>query len=279
MKGTAVRVTVDNIIRDIDMFIMTANITMVGWLQGFRQMILDATNDQVDIAPNLSIDLYGMQAQLADMQIADQVTSALQTQLASGAVDLSQVLTFETAQGTISTSLGTLLNNPAVVEAMSQQGRDAITNALALATQMGDQATYDALVPLALALDIPVAPITAMVSGAIAEGVAGVGSADFTVIVNPVSGTTVTSGFGATAPGSGTTAGAPGAGVPGFATGGMMPYTGLALIHKGERVLNPAETAAYNKGSNGNTFVINAYGQRPYELLEDMQRAARSRGR
>jgi hypothetical protein len=37
--------------------------------------------------------------------------------------------------------------------------------------------------------------------------------------------------------------------IPGFQTGGVMPQDGLAYLHAGERVLNAAETAAYDGGT------------------------------
>ncbi|HEX8073053.1 MAG TPA: hypothetical protein VF546_24110 [Pyrinomonadaceae bacterium] len=39
-------------------------------------------------------------------------------------------------------------------------------------------------------------------------------------------------------------------GIPGFQTGGVMPGDGLAFLHAGERVLNTAETAAYDSAAS-----------------------------
>lgn len=45
-------------------------------------------------------------------------------------------------------------------------------------------------------------------------------------------------------------------GVPSFHTGGVMPYTGLAFLHAGERILNPRETAALAGGGLGGNNTI-----------------------
>lgn len=68
--------------------------------------------------------------------------------------------------------------------------------------------------------------------------------------------------------------------VPGAASGAYILREGLTYLHAGERVLNPAETRAYERGGGGNTVIyLTAYGDRPRELLEMTRRAANDRGR
>jgi hypothetical protein len=47
--------------------------------------------------------------------------------------------------------------------------------------------------------------------------------------------------------------------IPGFASGGVMPHTGLAMLHAGERVLTPEQQASGGWGGNVN-ITVNANG-------------------
>lgn len=55
--------------------------------------------------------------------------------------------------------------------------------------------------------------------------------------------------------------------LPGYADGGMVMQTGPAFLHAGERVLNPAETRAYNSGMGGGGNVINVNGVQDVDSL------------
>lgn len=62
--------------------------------------------------------------------------------------------------------------------------------------------------------------------------------------------------------------------IPGFQSGGIMPHTGLAFLHEGERVLSPGETRRH--GGGGRTVVIEnlqVFGQSPYEIVDMLERA------
>jgi len=68
--------------------------------------------------------------------------------------------------------------------------------------------------------------------------------------------------------------------MPQLASGGYIAETGLALVHAGEQILNPAQTAAMASGGlGGNTYIINAYGDNPYAVAEMVNRANRDRDR
>ena len=46
--------------------------------------------------------------------------------------------------------------------------------------------------------------------------------------------------------------------IPSFQTGGIMPHTGLAYLHAGERVLNVEETQAFNRGARSGDSLLTA---------------------
>lgn len=73
-----------------------------------------------------------------------------------------------------------------------------------------------------------------------------------------------------------------GASLTAYHSGGMF-YSpngeGLALLRSGERVLSPDETRRYNQGGgNGVTINYSSFGERPYNALQKLRRAARDAG-
>lgn len=59
-----------------------------------------------------------------------------------------------------------------------------------------------------------------------------------------------------------------GLGIPAAAGGAMVDSTGLVLVHAGERILNPAETSAYNSGNGGNTINVSGVNDVDQFLFE-----------
>lgn len=133
-----------------------------------------------------------------------------------------------------------------------------------LATELGIN-TEDIIVQFGTALDAAAASknygVTITVDIAVIPGSVGF---DAQNLSGAIAGTV---GAGVAVNGAG--GGAP---IPEFATGGTMANEGLAYLHAGERVLNPAETAAYEAGlgaSGGNTGgnIININGAQDVDAL------------
>jgi hypothetical protein len=79
---------------------------------------------------------------------------------------------------------------------------------------------------------------------------------DVTVTANVHVNTNVdTAGFGVAAQTGGAQA-ASGSSIPGFASGGYINSSGLAYVHGGEMVLNPAQQAAFAGSGGGGTKIL-----------------------
>lgn len=298
--GAALAIVFDNIQRDLTTFFLESQAAVIGGIANLRQGILDATG--VDIAPTIEVNQYAIEAQLADIQVADAIESALSAQLAANAIDLGAMLNFETgtSQGTISDSLVNLINQPGIFDAMSLTAKDRLREALTIAFQQADQEGQETLIPLAAKLDIPIDSLKGQINTHIntaaqaqiykAESTLDMkvlpGAIDITAIV-----TRIISSLNAGVLGAVNSAGGGGGGggsglagarirVPTAATGAQVLSDGLIYAHANERVLNAAETRQYESGGGRSPVVVNltAYGSDPYDLWQMVQRAASEAG-
>lgn len=285
--GKALEIIFDNIKRGLERFFLGAKITIMGGIEDLRQEIINLTTGSalgtVDIAPNIDVDLRNAKLELAGMDLADVITEALGAQSAAGNIDMSQIV----RSGMIQLPLGEMIE---IVpdEAFGVRGRDAIVEALQTAVMTGDTEAFSALVPLAMELDIPIDPLIeqmrdiTLMAGA-AERYRATATADVTVVPGRiiVDALRVAVMSGIASIGTGGSGGGGGAGhgaqVPIFAEGGVMPYTGLAHLEAGERVLNPEESRNYNGGGRGggNTYHVTIYGESPYDLYRVLEQARR----
>jgi TP901 family phage tail tape measure protein len=132
----------------------------------------------------------------------------------------------------------------------------ALQEAITLAMENNDQGALSVLVPVATELGIDVNDLWAQYFAAATEAGA-LGTAEVTigaaVTVNPLSIdlSPVLAGINAAASGVGAGGARLTAGMPHLDTGGMVTGDGVAMLHANERVLNPAETKAYDSGGSG----------------------------
>jgi hypothetical protein len=136
--------------------------------------------------------------------------------------------------------------------------------AITQAMTENDQAALTALVPIAMEMGIDVNDLYAQYEAkAIEAGL--LGTAEITmmaaVTVNPASIdlSPIMSGITSAASGAGLPVSAL-PNMPHFDDGGTMATDGVAMLHAGERVLNPQETKAYEGGGAGGSTVVNFNG-------------------
>lgn len=286
MAGLAIAIVFDTLKRDLSMFFLDVQLAVIGHLGTFRQAILDATGGTIDIAPSLSMDTYAIASQLETLQLGDEVTRVLNEQLAAGTVDLGAGVQLETANSSISTALGNLLRDPALVDSMSVAGRESIQNALNLAVQTGDAATFAALVPVAADLDIPLQELVTQLDTAVTDAaMAQVYSAALTVNLTLLPGT-IDDGAVTGAIANSTQAATisrsarPGARAIGGAVLANTPYL---VGERGAELFVPSSSGSIVPngalGGGNVTVHVTAYGSAPHELLDMIQRAARESGR
>lgn len=196
------------------------------------------------------------------------------SQLASAIADPTAIQNAMTAAiGTADTSAMTALI-PLTLELASDpkaQMQELLMTALAAGGEGG--AAYQALLPMATELQIDTDNIVQQYQAEIAAA-ASVRTFDATVNANII--VNAASVQFPQFSGSGDFMIPGGPGIPQFASGGMMNETGLAYLHAGERVLNPAETKAYNAGAGNSSSggnVVNIYGVQDVDaLLFELQR-------
>lgn len=179
-----------------------------------------------------------------------------------------------------------------------------IVTQLVSAVQTGDQSLYTAALGMAVTLGLDPISIQEQVRAQVEAAAAGATpTANVGVTVNPtvanipgivgsvmaqiqgaLAGTGIGQGLGAVGNAlGGIIQTATGAGpIPQYASGASnINQDGLAYLHKGEAVLNADQNRDRMRGgggkSSGNTYVMNYYGQTPYDVLEMTRRAA-SRG-
>ncbi len=257
-------VNVRTMIRDIRETVMDAQILFAeGQINmGFR------------VAENEAF-LEGMGAQGAGMEIAKSLETSIQSYLSGETVNLdigglqwalSGAPDPETGavapEGMAQSILDNIVNPGAMQEAINQ----------ALATN--DQAALSVLVPTAIEMGIDTQVLwdqylaAATAAGELGTAEVKVGAA---VTVNPLSIDLSPVMAGISAAGGGIPVSALPS-IPHFADGGMMGDDGVAMLHAGERVLNPQETKAYNSGSGGGN-VININGVQDVDgLLYELRR-------
>jgi TP901 family phage tail tape measure protein len=281
--GLTLRLVGDKVKRDVETFFLNIQARITDFIANFRQRILDATGGQVDIAPEITLSNYDIERRLSEMQIADTIARTLTEQVGQAEINLGEMINVETAQASVSSTMEGLLNNPGVITNMSEAGKVAIESAISLAATNGDVGTYNALLPIATELDIPIAPMIEDNQLAVDEAALAPYDAtltvDMTVRPGAIDMTAVqaalTSRLNALANGSnggGFGVGVAPMGIPVGHDGLMMRSDGLAYLAAGERVLNPAETQDYERGG-GDTIIINAYAESPYELARMLDKA------
>jgi TP901 family phage tail tape measure protein len=291
----ALQIVLDRVKRGFETFFLEVQNTILTKVGDLRQTILDATQGQVDIAPQIEFSQADIQRQLADIQIADLIAQTLREQVAGGALDLGALLTGETAQGSLSVPLSDMIaiDPEGIAAKMGVEGKMAIQQALDMAVATGDEGAFLALVPLAPELDIPIAPMEQQLQIAVSEAAQARASAGVTadVTVRPGSirvdalrNAIVSRIQSIQVMGTGGGGGRAGQQPASFQHGGVMSYTGLAFLHQGERVLNRAETRAFDaagrRGGDGGGFMqVNVYGESAFEVLDMVERAARARAK
>jgi TP901 family phage tail tape measure protein len=154
-----------------------------------------------------------------------------------------------------------------------------LTEALDVGGPNGQDA-FNALVPMATEMQIDVPSLVDQYDKKLKEA-ASAKTYDVTVTANVHVNTNVdTAGFGVAAQTGGAQA-ASGSSIPGFASGGYINSSGLAYVHGGEMVLNPAQQAAFAGSGGGGTKIYNitVIGQAPHEVAGMVSRANKEQDR
>lgn len=196
------------------------------------------------------------------IETAQTLETQIRDSLAGGniSIDMSQFLTTDPQ------AIASKIADPLLIQ-------QALTTALG----EGDQATFDVLAPVAMQLGVDPEALKAEYQAKLdaAAGEEFAVSVNAAVTVNPASIdlSPIFAGINAAASGMGAGGARFTAGLPHLDTGGMIESTGVALLHAGEQVLNPAETAAYNSGgSSGGNSITFAPTMTVDQMLSDLAR-------
>ena len=191
---------------------------------------------------------------------------------------LSAALNDAVLSGDTETMAG-LMNVADLINFDPEELKANIQSSLAMAMAVGDDEGVDALLGVAVGLDIDLDMgfLDQIRADIEAQAIAATVKANINVQAN-VSGKTVDSiaNSGSTVSG--------GASIPMFHDGGIYRNPmgeGLALLRDGERVLTPEQTAAYDSGrGSGGTTIINysSFGETPYNAMRKIQRASSDAG-
>jgi TP901 family phage tail tape measure protein len=148
-----VEILFDNIKRGISWFFNNVQLDVLQFIESFRDKILEITGGRVDIAPDIAINRTVLEANVRNMQIADQVEDAIHRQLSEKKINLGESLNFEAEGATIAASLGALIADPAIIDSMALTGKMALQKALpqamADAFASGDIPQIEAMLPIA----------------------------------------------------------------------------------------------------------------------------------
>lgn len=264
----------DGIKRTMQGFFLDLQIKFGEWVSDLRQKILDVTSvlgegHQLDIAPNIDLQLNTLREQRGGFDIADQIYKDLAADLTAGSIDLSPELA------------GAIAWNPeAIAAGMSQSGRQAVQDALVMALSSENEAAYNVLLPLATELGINIDDLKTQMQTGVTAAAALDYSANVTVAVNLNPTFPNLTAFGQTVSGAMQSAAGISANVqspiavPAFADGGLMQHTGYAFLHAGEAVLTPPQTREYLNGSGGgNSISVSINGVQDVDgLLYELRR-------
>lgn len=175
----------DNVKRGFELFFLDVQMRITDQVSSLRQTILDATEGSVlgaiDIAPQINEVNVGAKSRIASIKFADAVTSAINTQLASGeGIDLGQAITVDSGTGfmRVNTALSAMLSDPTVIAGMGTAGKMAVEQALQFAFANADTDTVNALLPIAGELKIDTTSI-AHDSGIQAQLLSAIQTADW----------------------------------------------------------------------------------------------------
>jgi hypothetical protein len=230
----------------------------------------------------------------ATLALQDNLTPALaaaRTALDAFGDRVDEVIQRVQALGSLSASLAGLGEGGGSGKPLPYGAADTMQSALDTAAGGAEGVPYYTTIAVEADLAIPIPPLVTDMQMAIDEASSapfiGVATVDLTVLPGSIDISAVAaqlqsqlSGLGDSNGSSiGTTSALAGA-VPSFDTGGLMAREGLAYLHAGERVLNPAETRDYQRGGRGgsSTIVIHSYGSYPHELVNLIERTRRDRG-
>jgi hypothetical protein len=195
-------------------------------------------------------------AQTLETQIRDSIAAG------NVAIDVSQWLTTDPQ------ALASKIADPLLIQ-------EALTTALG----EGDQATFDVLAPVAMALGVdPEALRTeyqAKLDLAADQEYAVTVNAAVTVNPSSIDLSPVLAGIGNATQGKGFGAGV-GQGLPALASGGYIESAGVAMLHDNELVLNAAQTQEYMNGnrggsSSGNVVTLNS-NMTAEQMVADLER-------
>lgn len=290
MAWGSLQIIMDNIIRGITRWSLDLQLRILDFAMDLRQRILNISG--VDIAPTLDVTMGEVMVQMGQLNTADAIGQSLNAQLAAGGpITLGAMVDFDPTITGDEVSLDSLLNMAqftpegiqGLANSMSVSGKMAIEDALMHLAAAGDEGQFNQLVPLALALDIPTEQIWQDAQAAIHAGIndqSFTATAHVSVMVEPelnlsqLNASLNLGGGGKT--GTGNTL------VPSFDGGGEFHTNsskgGPAWLHDDETVRTPEQERALGRrgqGRGGDTYVVNSYGQNPYELTRLIERANR----
>lgn len=153
--GYSAQIIFDRIVRGIDRFVTDAKLRFLEFVQDFRDLVLQATGGQVDIAPEITLDTGQLRERLMDLNFGDDLKAALNASMAGGGeLDFSQLV----GTGDFAQSLSDTLANlqyltpeakQRIADSLGFEAKDAIQRGLMQAAQSGDMTALNQLIPLA----------------------------------------------------------------------------------------------------------------------------------
>lgn len=157
MAGDVLQILLDRMQRGIERFGLDVRRSVAEFVSGLRDTVLAATGGQLDIAPDLNLEIGDVQQAIADMDFADAMRDAINQSLSSGEdFDITQALFGpEGFQRTLTPSdIQSMIDFGAVEEGFGFEARRAVERGLRAALEEGDSENAALLEPLALALNI-----------------------------------------------------------------------------------------------------------------------------
>lgn len=301
MAPEAISIILDSMGKDFQRFWIELQLNAMQGVLGMRDMIMEATGGEIDIAPNLHIAATELEFDLTNINLAEQLESGLRNQMAGGEINLDSMMA-DMGEGVMMPIADMIAIDPAgIAEKIGEPGRQAVADALAMAFAEGDQAAISVLTPIANELELDVEAIrNDMADGIASQDYEALATVDVTVAAGYINfdplNAAVNSAVGTAVQNA--AAGQPTPSVSGGSGGGTSPATlessghtggvfrhpageGWAFLKTGEIVQTPEQRHSTGKGNGkgGDTFYVQSYGQHPSELTRMIDRTRKDAGR
>jgi TP901 family phage tail tape measure protein len=285
------QVITDNIKRGIELFVLDIQMRIMDFLVNVRGLVLDASAGRIDIAPNIVMDRNKVVGQIAQMNMVDLITQELNDSMAQGDVQINPASIHNLV----------LFSDDLAANA-SVQFKDAVQRGITMAAGEGDVSMFQALLPVAIDMGIPLEDLMSQfdeaVAGAATSGIyntnadidlmlvfnrmlierqikAAIEGGDYSAQVNAavdvfVSPNVIVGGSGPQMvpddqAGGGTTA-----------TSAASPSSPAPITPSSP--IGPSSAGTVSASGTTNVYNITGYGETPYELANMIEKAVKEKG-